>query len=141
MRGNAISNVLKFYRVIGVRIYMALYETVFIIRQDISSADVDKLTEEFSGIVTKAGGEIVKTEYWGLRTLAYDINNNKKGHYVLLGINAASEIVKELERKMKFSEDVIRFLTIKVEAIEKEPSAILRGNLEGFENTIDVTIN
>jgi len=120
---------------------MALYETVFIIRQDISSADVDKLTEEFSGIVTKAGGEIVKTEYWGLRTLAYDINNNKKGHYVLLGINAASEIVKELERKMKFSEDVIRFLTIKVEAIEKEPSAILRGNLEGFENTIDVTIN
>ncbi len=120
---------------------MSLYETVFIVRQDVSLADVDKLTEEFASIVSKNGGKIVKTEYWGLRNLAYDINNNKKGHYTLFGIDGHSDSIKEFERKMKYSEDVIRFLTVKVENISSEPSPILRGRSDSFEETVDVTIN
>lgn len=120
---------------------MALYETVFIIRQDISSADVDKLTSDFSEIVTKLGAKIVKTEYWGLRNLAYDINNNKKGHYVMLCTDAQSAQIKELERKMKLSEDVIRFLTLKVDNISNEPSPILKSQTDTYDNIIDVTVN
>lgn len=119
---------------------MALYETIFIIRQDVSSSEVDKIVEEFSSILSNMNAKIVKTEYWGLRNLAYDISNNKKGHYVLLGIDSTTAPIKELERKMKYSEDVIRFLTLKVDSISAEPSAILRGNIEGFEDTIDVTV-
>lgn len=124
----------------GVYIFMALYETIFIIRQDVSSSEVDKIVEEFSSILSNMNAKIVKTEYWGLRNLAYDISNNKKGHYVLLGIDSTTAPIKELERKMKYSEDVIRFLTLKVDSISAEPSAILRGNIEGFEDTIDVTV-
>jgi small subunit ribosomal protein S6 len=119
---------------------MALYETIFIIRQDVSSSDVDKITEDFSAILEKNGAKLIKNEYWGLRNLAYDINNNKKGHYVLFGIDSNSDAISELERKMKYSEDIIRYLTLKVESISSEPSAILRGKVEGFEDTIDVTI-
>jgi small subunit ribosomal protein S6 len=119
---------------------MALYETIFIIRQDVSSADVDKITEEFSALLEKNGAKILKTEYWGLRNLAYDINNNKKGHYVLFGLDSKAEPIAELERKMKYSEDIIRCLTLKVDSITQEPSAILRGKVEGFDDTIDVTI-
>jgi len=120
---------------------MAFYETVFIVRQDVSLADVDKLTEEFTNVATGLGAELIKTEYWGLRNLAYDISNNKKGHYVLLGLSANTEALRELERKMKLSEDVIRFLTIRVNEISKEPSPILRVRSGDNENTVDVTVN
>ncbi|MDX1923817.1 MAG: 30S ribosomal protein S6 [Rickettsiaceae bacterium] len=119
---------------------MALYETILIIRQDVSSADVDKLTEEFIGLLTKFQSKILKTEYWGLRNLAYDISNNKKGHYLLIATDSSAEALRELERKLKFSEDVIRHMTIKVESVSDEPSAILQNKSDGFDDIIDVTI-
>lgn len=121
---------------------MSFYESVFIIRQDISSADVDKITDDFTKIVKDNNGEVIKTEYWGLRNLAYKINNNKKGHYVLLGIKANALIINEMDRKMKLSENIIRFQNIKVDAISSEPSPILRSNKSAKnEGTVDVTIN
>ena len=119
---------------------MTFYELVFIVRQDISSADVDKIIEDFTNIIESHAGKIIKTEYWGLRTLAYEINNNTRGHYVFLGIQASSPTLKELERKLKFSEDVIRSSLIKVEAISSEPSPILRSKHVDHEEVIDVTV-
>jgi len=104
---------------------MPLYESTFIARQDISSADVDKLTERFSGIIAANGGKIVKTEYWGLRSLAYKVKKNKKGHYVMLGIEAPSVAVKEMERNLGLDEDIIRHLTVRVTEIEKGQSAVM----------------
>lgn len=107
---------------------MALYEATFIARRDISAQDVTKLTEQFSGIITNNGGKIVKSEYWGLRNMAYKVKKNKKGHYVMLGIDAPANAVKELERNLHLNEDVIRNLTIRVEEIETGPSAPLKEN-------------
>lgn len=120
---------------------MALYENVFIVRQDVSSAEVDKLTEDFINLVTKFGGTIIKNEYWGLRSLAYEIKNNKKGHYILICIDASPNVIKELEKKLKFSEDIIRYLTINVEEISSESSPILKSNYSENDNIIDVTLN
>ena len=120
---------------------MTLYELTFIIRQDISSADVDKIINEFTKIVTDNSGKVVKTEYWGIRPLAYEIANNKKGHYVFFGLEALPSVIQEVERKMKLSENIIRFLTIKVDQIAKEPSPILRGKYSESEEVVDVTIN
>lgn len=107
---------------------MPLYESTFIARQDISLADVERLTKEFSSIIETNGGKVVKQEQWGLRNLAYIINKNKKGHYVFFGLDAPAAAVKEMERKLGLNEDVIRHLTVRVEAISKEPSAILQSN-------------
>jgi len=104
---------------------MPLYESTFIARQDISSADVDKLTERFSGIIAANGGKIVKTEYWGLRSLAYKVKKNKKGHYVMLGLDAPAVAVKEMERNLGLDEDIIRHLTVCVTEIEKGQSPIM----------------
>jgi small subunit ribosomal protein S6 len=120
---------------------MSLYELVFIIRQDVSSNDVDKITDDFIKIIKNDGGSIIKNEYWGLRSLSYEINNNKKGHYTLLGFEGNGAIVSELERKMKLSEDVIRFMTHNVEEISKEPSPILRGKSPDDDIAIDVTLS
>ncbi len=120
---------------------MSLYELVFVIRQDISSNDVDKITDDFIKIITAEGGSVKKNEYWGLRSLAYEINNNKKGHYTLLGFEAMPAVVLELERKIKLSEDVIRYMTLNVESISAEPSAILRSKAGGDDVAIDVTLN
>lgn len=119
---------------------MAFYETVFIIRQDVASTDVDRMIEDFSSLIEKMDSKVIKTEYWGLRSLAYDINNNKKGHYVMIASNSTADAIKEVERKMKLSEDVIRFLTNRVEAISSEPSPVLKSRAENLEDTIDVTI-
>ena len=86
---------------------MPLYESVFIIRQDVSSADLDKITDGFVEIIKNNGGELVKQEYWGIRNLAYEINNNRKGHYVLLGLNALPSAIAEMERKMRLAEEKI----------------------------------
>jgi small subunit ribosomal protein S6 len=111
---------------------MGLYETVFIARQDISSAQVESLAETFAGVVGQGGGEVKKREYWGLRTLAYRIKKNRKGHYVLFNIEAPHAAVTEMERTMRINEDVLRFLTVRVEALEEGPSAIMqsRGSRE-----------
>lgn len=105
---------------------MAFYETTFIARRDISTQDVTKLTEQFTGIIAAGGGKVTKTEYWGLRNLAYKVKKNKKGHYVMLGHDAPAAALKELERNMGLNEDVIRTLTVRVEALEEGPSAPMK---------------
>jgi small subunit ribosomal protein S6 len=105
---------------------MPLYENVFIARQDISTAQVEALTETFATLVAEQGGKVEKREYWGLRNLSYRIKKNRKGHYVLFNLDAPPAAVSELERNMRINEDVLRYLTIRVEAHETEPSAILQ---------------
>lgn len=105
---------------------MALYEATFIARRDISPQDVAKLTEQFSTIVTSNGGKVMKSEYWGLRNMAYKVKKNKKGHYVMLGLDAPAAAVKELERNLHLNEDVIRNLTVRVEELEQGVSAPMK---------------
>src|SRR6201984_297551 len=100
---------------------MPLYENMFPPRQDISGAQVDPLADTFTQLVADNGGEVKKREYWGLRNLAYRMRKNRKGHYVLLNIDAPSGAIAELERTMRINEDVIRYLTIRVEALEEGP--------------------
>ena len=109
---------------------MAFYESVFIARQDISSSQVDTLTEEFKGIVAEQGGTVGKTEYWGLRTLAYRIKKNRKGHYVLMNIDAPAGTVEELERRMRLNEDILRYLTVRVDALDENQSVMMQNKGE-----------
>ena len=102
---------------------MALYEHMLIARQDISAQAVDALATHLKTIIETEGGKVEKQEYWGLRTLAYRIKKNRKGHYVLLNVNAPSNAIVELERQLKINEDVLRFLTVRVEAFEQSNSS------------------
>jgi small subunit ribosomal protein S6 len=105
---------------------MPLYEHVFLARQDLAQAQVDALAENATKIIEDNGGKVVKTETWGLRSLAYRIAKNRKAHYVMLDLDAPPPAIAELERQSNINEDVIRFLTIKVDAHEKGPSAMMR---------------
>jgi len=105
---------------------MPLYEHVFLARQDLAQAQVDALAENATNIITENGGTIAKTETWGLRGLAYRIAKNRKAHYVLLDIDAPAAAVAELERQTGINEDVIRFMTIRVDEHEAGPSAMMR---------------
>ena len=105
---------------------MSLYENVFIARQDISGAQVEALADSFAQLITDNGGEVKKREYWGLRNLAYRMRKNRKGHYVLMNIDAPPAAIAELERTMRINEDVLRYLTIRVEALDEGPSAIMQ---------------
>src|SRR5690242_12369389 len=104
---------------------MPLYENVFIARQDISGAQVDALADGFTQLVADNGGEVKKREYWGLRNLAYRIKKNRKGHYVLFNLDAPPAAVAEMERNMRLSEDVLRYQSVRVDAIEEGPSPIM----------------
>jgi small subunit ribosomal protein S6 len=105
---------------------MPLYETVFIARQDISGPQVDALADQFTAIVTEQGGEVKKRESWGLRNLAFRIKKNRKGHYVLFNLDAPAAAVSEMERNMRLNEDILRYLTIRVDELEEGPSAVLQ---------------
>jgi small subunit ribosomal protein S6 len=105
---------------------MALYETVFIARQDISSAQAETLAETYSQMIAENGGQVTKTEHWGLKTLAFRMNKNRKGHYVLFNIDAPSAAVLEMERNMRINEDVLRYMSIRVDALEEGPSAMMQ---------------
>jgi len=105
---------------------MSLYENIFIARQDISGVQVDALADTFTQLVADNGGEIKKREYWGLRNLAYRMRKNRKGHYVLLNIDGPPAAIAELERTMRINEDVIRYLTIRVDVLEEGPSVIMQ---------------
>jgi small subunit ribosomal protein S6 len=105
---------------------MSLYENIFIARQDISGAQVDTLADTFTELVATNGGEVKKREYWGLRNLAYRMRKNRKGHYVLFNIDAPPGVIAELERTMRINEDVIRYLTIRVDVLEEGPSVIMQ---------------
>ena len=105
---------------------MRLYETVLIARQDVSTTQVESMTDEFAGIIEADGGSIKKREYWGLRSLAYRIKKNRKGHYVLLNLETSPETLKEFERIMGLNEDVLRFMTIAIEEVDENPSVIMQ---------------
>ena len=105
---------------------MALYEHVFLARQDLAQAQVDALAESATKIVADHGGKVVKTETWGLRSLAYRIAKNRKAHYVMLEIEAPGDTVAELERQTSINEDVIRYMTVRVEEHEQGPTVMMR---------------
>lgn len=105
---------------------MALYEHVFIARQDISETQVATLTQIAENIVVEGGGKVTKSEYWGLRSLAYKIQKNRRGHYSLLNIDAEHTVIGEIERQFGLHDDILRFLTLRVEAHEDGPSAPMR---------------
>jgi small subunit ribosomal protein S6 len=110
---------------------MALYEHVFLARQDLAQAQVDAIAENATKILTDNGGTVVKTETWGLRSLAYRIAKNRKAHYVMLDIDAPPSAVAELERQTNINEDIIRFMTIRVDEHESGPSAMMRRSERG----------
>jgi len=105
---------------------MPFYEHVYLARPDLAPAQVEGLTEAMSRLVADHGGRVKGTEYWGLRNLAYRIDKNRKAHYVLLNIEAPAEAIRELERQAAISDDVIRWLTVRVERLSDEPSPMLR---------------
>jgi small subunit ribosomal protein S6 len=105
---------------------MPLYEHVFLARQDASTQQVEELTTQMTGIVEQAGGKVTKTENWGVRSLTYRMNKNRKAHFVLLNIEAPSSAIAEIERQERISEDVIRYLSVRVEEHEEGPSAMMR---------------
>jgi len=111
---------------------MALYEHVFLARQDLAQAQVDALAEAATKIIEDNNGKVVKTETWGLRSLAYKIAKNRKAHYVMLDIDAPAGVVAELERQTAINEDVIRYMTVKVDEHEAGPSVMMRkGDRDG----------
>jgi small subunit ribosomal protein S6 len=115
---------LKSYQPKGEK--MRLYETIFMARQDITPAQVDTLAKKYIEVIEKYGGSVSKTELCGLRDLAYPINKNSKAHYVLMNITSVSEGIKEVERQMKLNEDILRYLTVRVETHNNAPSPLMQ---------------
>jgi small subunit ribosomal protein S6 len=107
---------------------MAFYESVVIARPELTEVQVDKLVDDLSEIITKDKGKIIKIEKWGLRSFAYKINKNKKGHYFMLNLDSAPSTIFEYERKMRINEDIIRFLTLKIEVVDEKPSILSINN-------------
>ena len=107
---------------------MNLYEHIFMARQDVSSQQVDALVEQFKGVLENNGGKVGKIENWGLKVLPYRVKKNKKAHYALMNVTAPPDAIKEMERQMRLHEDVIRYLTVRVDEHEEGPSAMLRKN-------------
>ena len=104
---------------------MGYYENVFIVRQDMSPAQVEGLADTYATLIEENGGKVLKREHWGLKSLAYRIKKNRKGHYVMFDVEANSDAVNELERQMRLSEDVIRFMTVKIDEMTEDPSPMM----------------
>jgi len=113
---------------------MALYESVIIGRQDLTPSQFETLLEKFISVIQSFKGEIKKRENWGIRNLAYKINKNRKGHYMLLNIDGPPEAIQEYERLMRLDEDIIRFLTIKIKSINEKPSPLMVNNSDRSKN-------
>ena len=113
---------------------MALYESVIIGRQDLTPGQFETLLEKFIAVIQSFKGEIKKRENWGIRNLAYKINKNRKGHYMLLNIDGPPEAIQEYERLMRLDEDIIRFLTIKIKSIDEKPSPLMVNNSDRSKN-------
>lgn len=120
---------------------MPLYESTFIARQDISTQEVENLTKQFSKIIEDNGGKIVKDEYWGLRTLAYPIKKNRKGHYTMLSVDAPFAALSEMERNLKLHDDVLRNVSVRVDSIQGEPSFMMNTQGEYKEKRFSSSAN
>ena len=105
---------------------MALYEHIFLARQDVSPTQVEELTTALTEVLTSGGGKVTKNEYWGLKSLSYRIKKNRKAHYTLLNIDAPHAAIAEMERQMGINEDILRFMTIRVDELEEGPSAMMQ---------------
>jgi|SRR3990172_5395246 len=105
---------------------MPMYEHVYLARQDLSTQQVDELTSQLKGVVEGLGGKVAKAEYWGLKTLSFRIRKNRKAHFTLLNLDAAPPAVAEIERQERINEDVLRYLTVRVDQLEEGPSAMMR---------------
>ena len=114
---------------------MSLYESTFIIRHDMSTQQVEQLAESFSEIIKNNGGEVSKTEHWGLKTLAYRIKKTRKGHYVFFNLDAPSAAIQEYERNLRLSEDVLRYLTVRVDELDPEPSPMMQARASRDERS------
>jgi len=105
---------------------MPLYEHIYLARQDLSTQQVEELTAQFKGIIEKMGGTVPKVEYWGVKSLTYRIRKNRKAHFTLLNVDAPPAALAEIERQQRINEDVLRYITIRVDELEEEPSAMMR---------------
>ena len=116
---------------------MALYESVIIGRQDLTNSQFEALIEEFTSVIKSHDGEIKKTEYWGIRNLAYKINKNRKAHYYMLNISSSPETISEYERLLGLHEDIIRFLTVKIDKVDENPSLLMNNKVDRHRNESD----
>ena len=116
---------------------MALYESVIIGRQDLTNSQFEALIEEFISVIKSHDGEIKKTEYWGIRNLAYKINKNRKAHYYMLNISSSPETISEYERLLGLHEDIIRFLTVKIDKVDENPSLLMNNKVDRHRNDSD----
>jgi len=105
---------------------MALYEHIFLARQDVSAQQVEDLVNNLTQVLASGGGKVTKNEYWGLKSLSYRIKKNRKAHYTLLNIDAPSSAVAEMERQMSINEDILRYMTVRVDELEEGPSAMMQ---------------
>ena len=105
---------------------MALYEHIYLARQDVSPQQVEEMTNALTEVLVAGGGKVTKNEYWGLKSLSYRIKKNRKAHYSLLNIDAPAPAVAEMERQMRINEDILRFMTVRVDELEEGPSAMLQ---------------
>ena len=105
---------------------MPLYEHVFLARQDVTAQQVEALVKQYKGVIEAGGGTVDKAEMWGIKSLAYRIKKNRKAHFTMLGISAPAPAVAEMERQMRINEDVLRFMTLKVETHEEGPSVMMQ---------------
>ena len=105
---------------------MALYEHIFMARQDVSSQQVDALVEHFKTVLEANDGSVAKIENWGLKTLPYRVNKNRKAHYALMNIDAPSAAISEMERQMRINDDILRYMTLRVDEHDDEPSAMMK---------------
>lgn len=110
------------------------YETIIIARQDITANQVESLAKQYTSVIKEYGGEVIKTEFCGLRNLAYKIKKNRKGHYVLMNIAVKSEGIQEIERQMKINEDILRYLSVRLEQLDNAPSALMQNR--GFRDDV-----
>src|ERR671911_2568940 len=105
---------------------MPLYEHIFMARQDVTSQQVETMIDQYKGVVEQNGGTIEKTEMWGVKSLAYRIKKNRKAHFTMFNLNAPAPAVAEMERQMRINEDILRFMTIRVDALDAEPSVMMQ---------------
>ena len=115
---------------------MALYESVIIGRQDLTNSQFETIIDEFVSIIKSNKGEIKKTEYWGIRNLAYKINKNRKGHYYMLNIESPSATISEYERLLGLHEDIVRFLTIKIDKVNETSSPLMNNKVDRIRNEV-----